>query len=78
MTLITITPKNKKELLELKHFIKEHNLTYTEKTSKDIEIKEKTENLSKNEFEKRLENSYTIEEFSQKTTDFLKNLSWKK
>lgn len=72
MTLITITPKNKKELLALKNFIKEHNLTFNETTVETVAKQEKTA------FEKKLENSYSLEEFSEKTTAFLEGLTWKK
>lgn len=72
MNLITITPKNKKEFLAVKNFIKEHNLTFNESSVEKVAIKEKTA------FEKNLENSYTIEEFSEKTTAFLEGLTWKK
>lgn len=76
MTAITITPRNRKELLALKHFIKALDLPYNETIpEKD---RQNTYNLAKKEFEKKLENSYSLDEFSQKTTSFLESLSWKK
>ena len=77
MTTITITPRNKKELSALKHFIKALDLSYNE--TSNIETKSILQsNLEKNDFEEALKQSYTIDEFSQKTTSFLENLSWKK
>ena len=77
MTTITITPRNKKELSALKHFIKALNLSFNETLS--IETKNKIQsNSDKNDFEEVLKQSFTIDEFSQKTTSFLENLSWKK
>jgi len=83
MTAITITPRNKKELTALKHFIKALDLNYNENKSSENErelIKNTNENskLTKKEFDKKLENSYSINEFSQKSTSFLENLSWNK
>lgn len=77
MTTITITPRNKKELSALKHFIKALNLSFNETLS--IETKNNIQsNSDKNDFEEVLKQSFTIDEFSQKTTSFLENLSWKK
>ena len=77
MTTITITPRNKKELSALKHFIKALDLSYNE--TSNIETKSILQsNSEKNDFEEALKQSYTIDEFSQKTTSFLENLSWKK
>ena len=77
MTTITITPRNKKELSALKHFIKALDLSYNE--TSNIETKSISQsNSAKNDFEAALKQSYTIDEFSQKTTSFLENLSWKK
>ena len=74
MTTITITPRNKKELSALKHFIKALDLSYNE--TSNIETKSILQsNLEKNDFEEALKQSYTIDEFSQKTTSFLENLS---
>lgn len=81
MTAITITPRNKKELSALKHFIKALDLPYNEATINEINSNEENNNktkLSKSEFDKALKNSYTIDEFSQKTTSFLESLSWTK
>ncbi|ROI11652.1 DUF2683 family protein [Epilithonimonas hominis] len=73
MTSIIITPRNKKELSALKHFIKALDLPYNE-SKEDISIN----TITKEQFEKELENSYSIDEFSQKTTQFLQNLKWKR
>ena len=73
MTSFTITPRNKKELTALKHFIKALDLLYNE-----IEDETSKNTITKEQFEKELENSYSIDEFSQKTTQFLQNLKWKK
>ena len=73
MTSIIITPRNKKELTALKHFIKALDLPYNESND---EISKNT--ITKEQFEKELDNSYSIDEFSQKTTQFLQNLEWKK
>ena len=76
MTAITITPRNKKELLALKHFIKVNDLTYEESGS---EVNEKS-SISKmpKDFEKEKKNAITIDEFSKKTTSFLEGLSLSK
>jgi hypothetical protein len=76
MTSITIIPRNKKELLALKQFIKENDLTYEESVS---EVNEKS-SISKipEDFEKEMKNAITIDEFSKKTTSFLEGLSWSK
>jgi hypothetical protein len=76
MTAITITPRNKKELLALKQFIKVNDLTYEESVS---EVNEKS-SISKipEDFEKEMKNAITIDEFSKKTTSFLEGLSWNK
>ena len=76
MTAITITPRNRKELLALKHFIKALDLPYNETIPEKERLN--TYHLAKKEFEKKLENSYSLDEFSQKTTSFLESLSWKK
>lgn len=77
MTTITITPRNKKELSALKHFIKALNLSFNETLS--IETKNNIQsNSDQNDFKEVLKQSFTIDEFSQKTTSFLENLSWKK
>lgn len=73
MTSIIITPRNKKELNALKHFIKALDLPYNESSD---EISKNT--ITKEQFEKEFENSYSIDEFSQKTTQYLQNLKWKK
>jgi hypothetical protein len=76
MTAITITPRNKKELLALKQFIKVNDLTFEESVS---EVNEKS-SISKmpKDFEKAMKNAITIDEFSSKTTSFLEGLSWSK
>ena len=77
MTTITITPRNKKELSALKHFIKALDLSYNE--TSNIETKSILQsNLEKNDFEEALKQSYTIDEFSQKTTSFLEKKKKKK
>ena len=76
MTAITIIPRNKKELLALKQFIKVNDLTFEESVS---EVNEKS-SVSKmpKEFEKEMKNAITIDEFSSKTSSFLEGLSWSK
>jgi hypothetical protein len=76
MTAITITPRNKKELLALKQFIKVNDLTYEESVS---EVNDQS-SISKipEDFEKEMKNAITIDEFSKKTTSFLEGLSWNK
>ena len=74
MTAITILPKNKKELTALKHFIKALGLDYSETKSEDISTKK----ITSEEFENALKDSYTIDEFSERTTLFLEKLPWKK
>ena len=76
MTAITITPRNKKELMALKHFIKALDLTY-EETAPILKKESSSLKMQKN-FEKELNNSITIDEFSSKTTSFLEGLSWSK
>jgi hypothetical protein len=81
MTAITITPRNKKELSALKHFIKALDLPYNEAVINEVDSttnKQANTKLTKSDFEKALKNSYTIDEFSQKTTSFLESLSWSK
>ena len=76
MTTITITPRNKKELLALKQFIKVNDLTFEESVSK---VNEKS-SISKmpKDFEMEMKNTITIDEFSSKATSFLEGLSWSK
>ena len=81
MTAITITPRNKKELSALKYFIKALDLPYNETVINEVDStrnKQTNTILTKSDFEKALKNSYTIDEFSQKTTSFLESLSWSK
>lgn len=73
MTSFTITPRNKKELTALKHFIKALDLPYDE-----INEEPSKNTITREQFDKEIENSYSVEEFSQKTTQFLQNLKWKK
>jgi hypothetical protein len=76
MTAITITPRNKKELLALKQFIKVNDLTFEESVS-EVNKKSSISKMPK-EFEKEMKNAITIDEFSSKTTSFLEGLSWSK
>ena len=76
MTTITITPRNKKELLALKQFIKVNDLTFEESVSK-VNEKSFISKMPK-DFEKEMKNTITIDEFSSKTTSFLEGLSWSK
>ena len=78
MTAITITPRNKKELLALKQFIKVNDLTFEESVSEVNEQSSSKSSISKmpKDFEKEMKNAITIDEFSSKTTSFLEGLSW--
>lgn len=80
MTAITITPRNKKELLALKQFIKVNDLTFEESVSEVNEQSASKSSISKmpKDFEKEMKNAITIDEFSSKTTSFLEGLSWSK
>ena len=80
MTAITITPRNKKELLALKQFIKVNDLTFEESVSEVNEQSASKSSISKmpKVFEKEMKNAITIDEFSSKTTSFLEGLSWSK
>jgi hypothetical protein len=80
MTAITITPRNKKELLALKQFIKVNDLTFEESVSEVNEQSASKSSVSKipKDFEKEMKNAITIDEFSSKTTSFLEGLSWSK
>jgi hypothetical protein len=80
MTAITITPRNKKELLALKQFIKVNDLTFEESVSEVNEQSSSKSSISKmpKDFEKEMKNAITIDEFSSKTTSFLEGLSWSK
>ncbi len=80
MTVITITPRNKKELLALKQFIKVNDLTFEESVSEVNEQSASKSSISKmpKDFEKEMKNAITIDEFSSKTTSFLEGLSWSK
>ena len=80
MTAITITPRNKKELLALKQFIKVNDLTFEESVSEVNEKNSSKSSISKmpKDFEKEMKNAITIDEFSSKTTSFLEGLSWSK
>jgi len=80
MTAITITPRNKKELLALKQFIKVNDLTFEESVSEVNEQSASNSSISKmpKDFEKEMKNAITIDEFSSKTTSFLEGLSWSK
>jgi hypothetical protein len=80
MTAITITPRNKKELLALKQFIKVNGLTFEESISEVNEQSASNSSISKmpKDFEKEMKNAITIDEFSSKTTSFLEGLSWSK
>lgn len=80
MTAITITPRNKKELLALKQFIKVNDLTFEESISEVNEQSSTKSSISKmpKDFEKEMKNAITIDEFSSKTTSFLEGLSWSK
>ncbi|BDB52249.1 hypothetical protein [Flavobacterium ammonificans] len=80
MTAITITPRNKKELLALKQFIKVNDLTFEESVSEVNEQSSSKSSISKmpKDFEKEMKNAITIDEFSSKTTCFLEGLSWSK
>ncbi len=80
MTAITITPRNKKELLALKQFIKVNDLTFEESISEVNEQSASKSSISKmpKDFEKEIKNAITIDEFSSKTTSFLEGLSWSK
>lgn len=80
MTVITITPRNKKELLALKQFIKVNGLTFEESISEVNEQSASNSSISKmpKDFEKEMKNAITIDEFSSKTTSFLEGLSWSK
>ena len=80
MTAITITPRNKKELLALKQFIKVNDLTFEESVSEVNEQSASKSSISKmpKDFEKEIKNAITIDEFSSKTTSFLEGLSWSK
>lgn len=80
MTAITITPRNKKELLALKQFIKVNDLTFEESVSEVNEQSSSKSSISKmpKDFEKEMKNAITIDEFSNKTTSFLEGLSWSK
>ena len=80
MTAITITPRNKKELLALKQFIKVNDLTFEESVSEVNEQSSSKSSISKmpKDFEKEMKNAITIDGFSSKTTSFLEGLSWSK
>ncbi|BDB56275.1 hypothetical protein [Flavobacterium ammonificans] len=80
MTAITITPRNKKELLALKQFIKVNDLTFEESVSEVNEQSSSKSSISKmpKDFEKEMKNAITIDEFSSKTTSFIEGLSWSK
>lgn len=80
MKAITITPRNKKELLALKQFIKVNGLTFEESISEVNEQSASNSSISKmpKDFEKEMKNAITIDEFSSKTTSFLEGLSWSK
>jgi hypothetical protein len=80
MTAITITPRNKKELLALKQFIKVNDLTFEESVSEVNEQSSSKSSISKmpKDFEKEMKNAITIDEFSSKTTSFIEGLSWRK
>ena len=80
MTAIPITPRNKKELLALKQFIKVNDLTFEESVSEVNEQSSSKSSISKmpKDFEKEMKKAITIDEFSSKTTSFLEGLSWSK
>ena len=80
MTAITITPRNKKELLALKQFIKVNDLTFEESVSEVNEQSSSKSSISKmpKDFEKEMKNAITIDEFSSMTTSFIEGLSWSK
>jgi hypothetical protein len=80
MTAIIITPRNKKELQALKHFIKINDLTYEESVAEVKDNSSAVNSIPKipKELQKELNNCITIDEFASKSTSFLEGLSWSK